>query len=230
MKRQIFILLVGASLLSITPALNAAVNTYANNPTGNSTDFATGVAGILGSISTYTFDTLPTGVLSPSAYPGLTLAATGEFNNVVNGEGPADGNSFSTPLSPGEGLHPVSNYLGSGGGFTGGLTVDFSTPVLGFGLYTIDVFTPSSFSNADNFSLSAYTGADGGGTLLGTATGLQFNFQTDNLYFLGITSSAANIRSVIFSSDGSGSDDNVGLDNLEVASSAGRPLRNRGRS
>jgi hypothetical protein len=221
LRRELFSLLLGAAALcaSGATALDAGVITYAGNPTGNSTDFAAGVAGIAGTITTYTFDTLATGTLASNAYAGLTLNATGEFTTISNGAGPGQSNVSSSPVSPGEGAHPASNYLGDNEGTSGGLTVDFSTPVAGAGIFTIDVYNPSA--GADNFSLSAYTGLDGTGTLLGTATGAQYNFQANNLYFLGITSSANNIQSVVFSSNGSESGDVIGLDNLKVATSSG---------
>jgi hypothetical protein len=221
LRRELFSLLLGAAALcaSGATALDAGVITYAGNPTGNSTDFATGVAGIAGTITTYTFDTLATGALASNAYAGLTLNATGEFTTISNGAGPGQSNISSPPVSPGEGVHSASNYLGNNDGTSGGLTVDFSTPVVGAGIFTIDVYNPSAGS--DNVSLSAYSGLDGTGTLLGTATGAQFNFQANNLYFLGITSSANNIQSVVFNSIGGESGDIIGLDNLEVATSSG---------
>ncbi len=99
--------------------------------------------------------------------------------------------------------------------------MDFATPVLGAGLFTIDAYNP--LPGYDNFSLSAWTGADGTGTLLGTATGAQFNFQPNNLYFLGVLSTAADIGSVVFSQNGTRTGDDVGLDNLEVAAAPGTP-------
>jgi len=210
------------TLLAVVAALAAqgafaGVTTFANNPSGNSVDFANAVAGGGGSITTLTFDDQALGALNPNAYAGVTLNGV-NFNQIVNGAGPGQGNTSAPPLSSGEGLHAVSNYLANSSSYTGSLTISFATPVFGAGLFTIDVFNP--VSGYDNFSLSAYTGADGTGTVLGTATGAQFNFQANNLYFLGIYSSAGDIGSVVFTQDGSRSGDVIGLDNIQIAASA----------
>ncbi|MDR3717228.1 MAG: hypothetical protein P4K98_00400, partial [Bryobacteraceae bacterium] len=185
------ILLVTCLALSFCAA-RAGVIIYSADITGNSTDFNGGVAANGGSTATYTFDDLSVGTLGTSAYlgAGLTLNATGSFTTIQYGEGPADGNTFSTPVSTGEGLHAMSNYLG-GDSSTGTLTVTFASPVLGAGLFTIDVFNPSSIGyTGDILTLSAFTGPDGTGTLLGTATAPGYNFQNDYLYFLGILSTS----------------------------------------
>jgi hypothetical protein len=217
MKRVVHCCLILAASVA---AASANAITYANDPTGNSIDFAEGVSANGGSITTYTFDDLVTGTLNPDAYAGLTLNATGAFTTISYGTGPEQSNTTTAPLSDGEGSHPASNYLGDNVTDYGTLTVDFATPVPGAGIFTIDAFNPGSDALSDNFSLSAWTGANGTGTLLGTATGAQFNFQPDYLYFLGIVSEADNIGSIVFSQDGSLSGDVIGLDNLEVASAS----------
>ena len=56
---------------------------------------------------------------------------------------------------------------------------------------------------------------DGGtGTLLGTVNGFNQNYQNNNAYFLGLTSSAANFGSVVFTRISDDSGDTIGLDNI----------------
>jgi len=196
-------------------SLSAGVVTFVDNPTTNSVDFATAVAMNGGTITTLTFDDQATGALNPDAYSGLGVTLTGVgFTTIVNGAGPDDGNNSSGPTSPGEGLNPVSNFLSEGGSTSGSLTVSFASPVLAAGLFTIDLFNPGG---DDPVSISAFTGANGTGTLLGTGTAVGDNFQNNNLYFLGILSTAADIGSVVFTQDDESSGDHIGLDNVEFA-------------
>lgn len=210
-----------ASVLS--PAIHAGVITYVNDVTGNSVDFANGVSSNAGgAISTLTFDTLAVGSLDPNAYAGLgiTMNGVGSFSSVNSGAGPQQGNTTSTPTSPGEGPHAASNYLG-GTATTGTLTVNFNSPVLAAGVFTIDLFNPSSLGVPDTVTLSAYTGANGTGTLLGTGTAAGYNFQNNNLYFMGILSTGGNIGSVVLNQNGNNSGDVIGLDNFEFAAHSG---------
>ncbi len=200
--------------LAAIQSLSAGVVTFVANPTTNSVDFATAVAMNGGTITTLTFDDQATGALNPDAYSGLGVTLTGvNFTTIVNGAGPGDGNTFSPPLSAGEGVHAASNFLSAGGSASGSLTVSFASPVLAAGLFTIDLFNPGG---ADPVSISAFTGANGTGALLGTAAGVGDNFQNNNLYFLGILSTAGDIGSVVFTQSG-GEGDNIGLDNVEFA-------------
>src|SRR5271165_4406267 len=88
-------------------AASAGAITYANDPTGDSIDFAGGVSANGGSITTYTFDGLAAGALNPNAYAGLTLNATGAFTTISYGTGPGQSNTTATPHSTGEGSHPA---------------------------------------------------------------------------------------------------------------------------
>jgi len=198
--------------LAAIQSLSAGVVTFVADPTANSVDFANAVALNSGTITTLTFDDQATGALNPDAYSGLgvTLTAVG-FTTIVNGAGPADGNTGGA--SPGEGVHPVSNFLSEGTSLSGSLTVSFASPVLAAGLFTIDLFNPGG---GDPVSISAFTGPNGTGTLLGTGTGVEDNFQDNNLYFLGILSTAGDIGSVVFTQTG-GDGDHIGLDNVEFA-------------
>jgi hypothetical protein len=153
----------------------------------------------------------------------MTRVGTGTFTTITAGAGPGQGNIPATPLSTGEGSHAAycssvapslpCAYLG-GSSNAGTLTVNFATPVVGAGLFTIDVYNP--LSGDDIFSLSAWSGANGTGTLLGTATGANYNFPPNNMYFLGVISTAGNIGSIVFSQNGSQSGDLIGRAGLEV--------------
>jgi hypothetical protein len=216
-------LLMASVLSPAIHSLHASVITYVNNLTGNSVDFAAGVSSNGGgAITTLTFDTLTVGPLSPNAYSGLgiTMNATNAFSTVTFGTGPGQGNTSTGPVSPGEGPHAASNYLGDGTA-TGTLTVSFASPVLAAGVFTIDLFNPGGA--ADTLTLSAYTGANGTGTLLGTGTAVGYNFQMNNLYFMGILSTAGDIGSVVVNQNGSASGDAIGLDNFEFAAAGTVP-------
>ena len=144
----------------------------------------------------------------------MQLLASGDVNTVTSGAGPGQGNTFSGPLSSGEGLHASSQYLLDGGAASS-LTINFATAVLGAGLFVIDYFNPTGGNNP--LSLSAYTGVNGGGTLLGTFNSVALNFQRNHLYFMGITSSAADIQSVIFRDLSTATGDITGIDNIMIA-------------
>jgi hypothetical protein len=207
--------------LLVSVMASAGVVGYVNNPTTNSGDFATAVASLGGSLTTITFDTHPLGPLQSAFYSGLgvTLTGTGGFTNVVNGVGPGQSNLSGTPISAGEGVHASSNYVGDGG--SGGLTVSFGQGVLGVGLFTIDLFNPADQPTTRNdVTIQAFSGPGGTGTSLGLFHAAQFNFQPNGLYFMGVTSSAGDIRSVVFNDLANTSQDIIGLDNLRFAAQA----------
>jgi hypothetical protein len=208
MKLRLPLSLAFASL-SLSLVAHANVVGYVNDPTGNSVDFDTAV----GAFSVYDFDGLGVGALNPTAYPGLTFG--GSIDQVVYTAGPAQGNTFSTPLSSGEGLHPLSNVWESPGGETvDSLTVTFSAPVAGAGVFVIDNFNVLGTTT----TISAYDSAN---NLLGSFNGPNDNFQNNNEYFMGITSSADDIAELVFSHNGAGTGDTIAVDDLEVAGGVG---------
>jgi len=220
--------MIPAVLLSTALVSTAAhadtVTGYVNDPTADSTDFTTGITALGGSVTTFSVDTLTPGSLNPTAFSGATLSGTGNLAIVTAGNGPADDNPFTTPLSPGEGLSTYTDYIGEPSTAltdTGTLTVSLATPALGAGVFLIDLFNPDA--SADVVTLSAYTGASGTGTLLGTETDAQYNFQENNLYFMGISSSGDDIGSVVLSYDGSVSGDEIGVGNILVGNASGTP-------
>src|SRR5437868_5400316 len=114
MKRATLILAALAVLCGGREA-KAGLIGFVNNPTGNSTDFQNYVASQGGSVnSNVNFDSHPVGPLISTFYlasDGVTLTTTGAFGDVQSGAGPGQGNTSSGPLSPGEGVHPASNFL-----------------------------------------------------------------------------------------------------------------------
>ena len=203
-----------ASLLLISTSASAQVLTYgANGPTGNYAAFLATIGGFGSGPTTIDFNSHPTGPLNPLFTPGVTFTAVGDVNTVASGSGPADGNSGSTPLSSGEGLHAASNYLFDGGSASS-LTISFANQVSGAGLFIIDYFNPTG-SNPLNFA--AWTGANGTGTLLGAFSSVAYNFQNNNLYFMGITSAAGDIGSIVFTDVNSSTGDTTGIDDVTYA-------------
>lgn len=201
------------------------VTGYVNDPAGNSVDFTAGLAALGGSVTTLDIGTLPTGTLDPNAFlgsNGVTLAGTGSFDTVTFGTGPGNGNTVTPPLSTGEGAHAAADYIGDQ--LTSGpqsLTISFNTPVSGVGLFTIDLFNPFSTplcgGLCDDVTILAYTGTGGTGALLGTFHAAAYNFQgnpINYLYFMGITSSTANIGSVVLNQPANPSGDVIGLGNI----------------
>jgi hypothetical protein len=220
----------------------AAVTGYVNNPTTNSTDWANAVLGNFNSIN---FDTDPQGVIAGNVRTytigggqSVKMTVTGMFANWgVNDTdaGPSEAGNL-LPTSPGEGPHPAGNpFLGPNAPNTFGKntapgTVIFSfvqtahptvlEPVGSFGVFVIDLFNPPAVPNAD--TISVYTGIDGTGTLLGTFTAASFNFQMNNLYFMGVVSTINDIGSVVFTNVGTYGD-YVALDNVRFATGIPEP-------
>jgi hypothetical protein len=197
-------LVATATLFSATLAVGgaqAAVTGYVNNPTTNLQDWTAAVGAVATNVD---FD---------GANVNATTSSTGG-SFVGSGEGPGQGNTFTGPLSGGEGLHAASNYLyvNSPGDGSNTFTVDFTTAVSAAGLDVIDYFGASGFTN--DLNLSAYAGADGTGALLGSFDAAHFNFQEDNIYFMGVVSDQANIGSIVFTRSGDQSGDDIGLDNV----------------
>ena len=199
---------------------HAQLTGFVVNETSNSIDFTNFVTALGSTIDTsINFDTQPTGALQPNFYPGVTLTPSGDVNTISFGSGPGDTNTSSAPLSPGEGLHPASNFLFDDSGAST-LTISFAAPVNGFGLFVIDYFDPNL---GENLTLEAFTGANGTGVSLGSFSAEQFNFQTDNRYFMGLatTNGAALIGSVVFTDIDGGTGDRMGLDDFRISRISG---------
>jgi hypothetical protein len=186
------------------------------NPTTNSSDFATSIGVLGGSITTLTFDAEAPGAFNDNFYAGsgVTFSRTGDITTLVNDAGPAQLNTVTPPLSSGEGPHAASPYLLDPNEAAGTFTVSFGQNVIGAGLFLVDLWNPGGLNPV---TISAYTG-----TSLGTFTAAAFNFQPNSLYFMGIVSTNADIRSIVISNP-SLAGDIVGYDNIEFAPAAATP-------
>lgn len=210
---------LGVSLLAATSvASQAAVVGFVNNETGNSTDLMNFIMTQTGNpINTNVdFDAMSTGALDNNFYTateGVTFSTSGDVNTIFNGAGPGQGNTFSSPLSTGEGAHAASNYLKDGTGVSA-LTISFDMPVWAAGIFLIDYFNP--FGN-NPMTIEAYSGIDGTGSLLGSFDSVAFNFQKNNLYFMGIGSTGGDILSIRLVDTTSNTGDKLGYDNLIFA-------------
>ncbi len=208
-----FICLLGASSSSF-----AVVTGFVDNPQSNSADWTAEVLALGGLVNqNIDFEAHPAGALQPGFYSvsdGVMLAATGAIGNVTFGTGPNDGNTNGS--DPGEGPNPASNYVTVASGLAT-LTITFDAPTFGAGLFSIDKFYP----NPIPMTLEAFTGPNGTGASLGSFSSPPINFQPNNRYFMGITSSDGDIQSVVFSYNGSSSGDTIGLDDILFADAGG---------
>ncbi len=186
-------------LLAMSGAAHATITGYTNNPNSNRQDW-------IAAVGSYT-----TNIDFDAANNGASYTATSGF---LSSGFLGDGNNTSATLNNGQGQHPDSNYfrIGSPGGSTQTFTVTFASLVGGAGVDVIDWFGADGVTNS--LTLSAYTGAGGTGTLLGTITGFNQNYQNNNVYFFGLTSSAVDIGSIVFTRISDNTGDTLGLDNI----------------
>ncbi|MBU0995864.1 MAG: PEP-CTERM sorting domain-containing protein [Proteobacteria bacterium] len=221
MKKILAVLMMGLLILGVAGMADAALLGYVDSPSTNSTDWATAVTNSGGVINAnVNFNSLSTGVLNGNFYQGtdgVTLTASGAFNGVAFGEGPAQGNVYSPILNSGEGLHSASNYLNGGSG-EWQLTVSFDSVVSGFGLNTIDYFGASG--GQESLTIEAFTGAGGTGTSLGSFSSFNQNYQMNHIYFMGLISDSNDIMSVVFTDFNGGTGDVIGVDDIVFATSS----------
>jgi hypothetical protein len=206
----------------VSSPANAALVGFVNNPTSNSVDWTNAVNGMGMTVNTnVNFDAMPVGTLVNNFYQasdGVTLTPSDtSINQVVNGVGPGQWNNLSPPVSPGEGQHAASNYLSSEspGQSSSSLVISFTTAVSAVGLSTIDYFAPVGFNNL--LRIEAYTGQDATGTLLGSFDSARFNFQINNVYFMGLLSTTDDIGSVRFLRNPESTGDIIGIDDIRFA-------------
>lgn len=195
---------------------------FVANPHTNSADWTSAVAQAGGLVnSSVDFQAMSTGTLDSTFYAqgkhnvGVTLQASiGTFNQILNGPGPGQGNT-SGPVSTGEGKAPAGNYLESDspGAATGSsLTMTFSRPVMAVGLFTIDYFGIDPATNS--LTLSVY-GTDG--ALLGSATAVRENFQSNYLYFMGFVDTSAAIGEAVLTRSADNDGDKIGISSIRFA-------------
>jgi hypothetical protein len=206
-------------MFAITGQANAALIGFVDNPETNSVDWANYVAAAGGQINdNVNFDSHTTGVLQSDFYAttdGVTLIADGDVNTVAYGSGPGQGNTSTEPLSTGEGSHIASNYLLDGGSASS-LTISFDEQVMAAGLFIIDYYNPFG---SNPLTIEAFTGANGTGTSLGSFSSQAYNFQPDQMYFMGLFSTDSNIGSIVFTDVNNTTGDITGIDNILFATS-----------
>ncbi|HYF14493.1 MAG TPA: hypothetical protein VD971_05395 [Phycisphaerales bacterium] len=193
-------LLAAAAVVTSVPAF-AAVTGFVSNPSNNSGDFASALAGLgYGVDTSVDFEGHPDGPLSSGLYAGtngVTLTENAP-RGVVHSTG-ATGGTIAAPVSTGEGLRTGMFGALVGYGVNWSVTATFAGPVAGAGFMTVDYFNPW---NDNTMTIAAYDGPDGTGNLLGSYNAAAYCFQLNYTYFLGITSDAADIRSVRISCNG----------------------------
>ena len=193
--------LAGFAAVALISSNANAATFFTERPAINQGDFRVAVAAADGTVTTVAdFET-------PTTDGTLT---TVNFNP-SSGAGPGQFNSITPSLNIGEGLYSPSNFLRSFG--AGSLTFSFASAVAGFGFTTIDLFNPEG---VNDITLSVFSGANGTGTLLGSTTAANFNFQRNNKYFMGFLSETQNVGSFVLNNPG-GSDDEFGVDDIVAA-------------
>jgi hypothetical protein len=99
------------------------------------------------------------------------------------------------------------------------MSITFDEPVLAVGFQTVDYFNPGGVNTT---FLNAYSGPTGTGTKLGSFETDGYNFQSGNVYFVGVLSTASDIRSIAFASPGR-DNDGIFVDNIEYAREVPEP-------
>ncbi len=197
-----------------SPASAQVLTFGANGPSGNYAAFIASLSGYGATANTITFAGQPNGPLNPNFTPGVTLTPSGDVNTIMTSAGPGQGNTSGAVL--GEGPHASSEFLFDGVNASS-LTISFANPVFGVGLFIIDYFNPG-FNNTLN--VYAWTGQNGGGSMLAGFSSVSQNFQNNNMYFMGVTSGAGNIGSLVFEDANSNAGDTIGLDNITYGTAA----------
>ncbi len=191
---------------------------FVSNVSSNSTDWRNDVLARGCQISTLDFSSHPNGALVSTHYQaqyGVTLSASNGFNSVVYSTGSSSGTTSTTPKSTGEGLHSTATSMLVDNDASSSLTVSFDRAIFGIGFYLVDLYNPS---NIHPYKLEAFTGVNGTGTSLGSVNAAGYNFQLNYIYFMGLVSTAGDIRSVVISDIVSGTGDGVFIDDIVFAS------------
>lgn len=214
--------LLAMSMIAISFSSEAATTAFADNPSGNSTDWASYLQGHGAAVTTaIDFESHPLGALQPEFYAGLGvhMALTGStftFNAVYDYRNDYNGTVAGFgPNSSAEGIAPENRKFSAynpEGAWT--LTLSFDQAVQGGGLYVIDLF--NGLGNRRT-TLAAYDGVNGTGNLLATATAPDFNYQLYNQLFLGVASQSADIRSLVFTNPAPYAGDGIALDDIRLA-------------
>jgi hypothetical protein len=223
-------LLLATTALGLAAPAQAGGLAFDSHPNTNSVEWAAHLA-TLGAAPglNIDFETHPLGPLQGEWYAaqGVHLALGGSgfsFNEVYDYRNNYVGTvSGYGPNSTAEGVAPESRAFSAySANAAWTLTVTFDEAVLGAGLYVIDLF--NGLGNRTT-TLAAYSGVNGTGTLLATASAPAYNYQLYNQLFLGVASDSAvaNIRSVVFTNPQPIYGDGIALDNLRIATTVPEP-------
>lgn len=224
MSRLVQLCSVLTALVMAHSASAGVITTFTNAPSSNSVNWTNAVTATSGVINTdLNFESSPVGTLDSNLYlvsNGVTIMGSNFVNGggtqvtIVNDPGPTQSNTFGALA--GEGVYAQSNYAVKSSTTYGALTISFNDKISAFGLFIIDLFARDTASEAPQ--LAVYSGANGTGTLLGTAFALlNSNFQPNHLYFIGLSSTENEIGSVVFSDNSGSTSDVIGVDNLRYA-------------
>ncbi len=222
-------LLAAVPLLLSAAGAQSAGLAFDNQPTQNSVQWAAHLATLGSGVGlTLDFESHPDGALQDLRYlpQGVSMGLGGgpiTANQVLDYRNNYTGTvSGYGPNSTGEGVAPETRafYFYSPG--TSTLTLDFAQPVLGAGLFVIDLFNGLGTRRV---TLQAFDGAAGTGNLLATATAPDFNFQLYNQLFLGVANDSAvpTIRSVVFTNPVPYAGDSIFIDNIRIATAVPEP-------
>ena len=152
------------------------------------------------------FNTHPIGALQGNFYAGIGISSmTTTSGSVQNTEGPGQGNTGGAIL--GEGHHQRSRLL-TDIRPNSAFKMTFASAQSGVGFMVVDKF------RGGGVTLKGYSGPQGTGNLITTATAPNSNYQRNNMVFMGVTDGGVNsIRSVVWNIPNNGGDV-VGIDDI----------------
>ncbi|MDP7264465.1 MAG: hypothetical protein QGH39_02790, partial [Candidatus Thermoplasmatota archaeon] len=152
------------------------------------------------------FNNHPNGALRANFYAGIGISSmTSTSGNVQNSAGPGQGNQGGA--IQGEGPHQASGML-TNIGPNSQFTMTFGNAQSGVGFMVVDKF------QGGGMRLKGYSGVQGNGNLIATATAPNNNYQRNNMVFMGVTDGGVNsIRSVVWNIPNNGGDV-VGIDDI----------------
>ncbi len=152
------------------------------------------------------FNNHPNGALQANFYAGIGISSmTSTSGNVQNSAGPGQGNQGGA--IQGEGPHQASGML-TNIGPNSQFTMTFGNAQSGVGFMVVDKF------QGGGMRLKGYSGVQGNGNLIATATAPNNNYQRNNMVFMGVTDGGVNsIRSVVWNIPNNGGDV-VGIDDI----------------
>ncbi len=178
----------------------AQVVGFVDNAVGNSTDFSNWASTRGYAVNDdINFDAHPAGPLIADWYLGATgVTLQGDAWTADSGTGAASG-SLDCPCSGGEGPMGFETYLRGRLNSTS-LLMTFAQPVAGAGLMFSDLYNP----RGDNgIHIEAFDASD---IPLGSFDAVAFNFQLNNLYFMGVADELGRIARVEVSGPGAHGD------------------------